>query len=59
MQTEIEAKFLSSNHDEIRGKLQALGAVCEQPMRLMRRVTIDTPAMKAKNGWLRVRDEGH
>ena len=58
MQQEIEAKFLDVDHDEVRGKLQALGATCEQPMRLMRRVTFDNAAMKAKGGWIRVRDEG-
>lgn len=58
MNTEIEVKFLHVNHDEIRQKLQAIGATCEKPMRLMRRVTFDNAAMKAKNGWIRVRDEG-
>ncbi|MEO5950246.1 MAG: class IV adenylate cyclase [Candidatus Saccharimonadales bacterium] len=59
MKAEIEAKFLDINHDEIREKLEKLGATCEQPMRLMRRVTIDTPDMKSKDAFLRVRDEGH
>jgi len=58
MQQEIEAKFLSTDHDVIRQKLTSLGATCEQPMRTMRRVTFDNAAMKAKNGWIRVRDEG-
>lgn len=59
MDTEIEAKFLDVDHDDIRDKLELLGAECEQPMRLMRRVTIDTPEMKSKDAFLRVRDEGH
>jgi adenylate cyclase class 2 len=59
MNTEIEAKFLNTDHDVIRDKLQALGATCEQPMRLMRRVTIDTPELIEKDAFLRVRDEGH
>lgn len=59
MNTEIEVKFLQMNHDNVRAKLRELGAVCEQPMRLMRRVTFDSPVMKAKNGWIRVRDEGN
>lgn len=58
MNTEIEVKFLHIDHDEIRTKLSSIGAVCEQPMRLMRRVTFDSPEMKARNGWIRVRDEG-
>jgi len=58
MPQEIEAKFLYTNHDAIRQQLTSLSATCEQPMRLMRRVTFDNAAMKAKNGWLRVRDEG-
>lgn len=59
MKTEIEAKFLALDHELIRRELKDAGAVCEQPMRLMRRVTFDSPAMKQKGGWIRVRDEGH
>lgn len=59
MNTEIEAKFVSVDHDIIRIKLSSIGAKLEQPMRLMRRVTIDTDYMKTKNAFLRVRDEGH
>ncbi len=62
MQPEIEVKFLNLNHDEIRLKLGALGAICEKPMRLMRRAMLDHLDNRlhkdkpAKN--LRVRDEG-
>ncbi len=59
MKTEVEAKFLDVSIEVIRAKLKELGAVCEQPMRLMRRVTIDNPEMTAKSGFLRVRDEGN
>lgn len=59
MHSEIEVKFLDVNFDEVRAKLTELGAECEQPMRLMRRVTIDNTTMKEKNAFLRVRDEGH
>ena len=59
MNTEIEVKFVNINHDDIRDKLRKLGGVLEQPMRLMRRVTIDSKVMKPKNAFLRVRDEGH
>jgi len=61
MQTEIEAKFLNINHDEIRTKLINLGAKCVQPVRLMRRVVIDFTdkrMQKGGNSWIRVRDEG-
>lgn len=61
MQTEIEAKFLDVNHDEIRKKLKALGAKLEQPMRLMRRKNYDYKDRRLENektGWVRVRDEG-
>ena len=34
MNTEIEAKFLNIDHDAIRAKLEALGGVLEQPLRL-------------------------
>lgn len=59
MNTEIEAKFLNVDHDELREKMTALGAECEQPMRLMRRMTFDNSSMKAKGAFVRVRDEGH
>ncbi len=62
MQTEIEAKFLNIDHDMMREKLRAIGAICEQPMRVMRRVTFDFPdgsLRKKHNGWARVRDEGN
>lgn len=59
MNSEIEAKFLNIDYDQIREKLRILGAECEQPMRLMRRISIHTPDMIAKDAFLRVRDEGH
>lgn len=59
MNTETEAKFLRVDHDVIRKKLRDIGAVCEQPMRLMRRMTFDNSSMKSKNAFLRVRDEGY
>src|SRR5438105_2447431 len=60
MKTEIEAKFLNVEFDEVREKLTALGAVCEQPMRLMRRVIIEPEFIKERreNSLLRLRDEG-
>ena len=58
MQSEIEAKFLNINHDDMRAKLQALGATLATPMRLMRRVVIHTPDMTKKNAFVRIRDEG-
>ena len=60
MKTEIEVKFLNVNFDDVRDKLTALGGVCEQPMRLMRRVIIDTPEMiqNGRDAFIRLRDEG-
>ncbi len=58
MKTEIEVKFLSINHDSIRDKLKSINATCVHPMRNMRRITIDTPDMKTKNAYIRVRDQG-
>jgi adenylate cyclase, class 2 len=61
MQTEIEAKFLHVEHNQLREKLQKLGATCKQPMRLMRRRNYDYPderLSKQFNGWVRLRDEG-
>lgn len=59
MTTEVEAKFANQDHEVIRAKLRKLQAVCEQPMRLMRRVTFETPELVKKDAFLRVRDEGH
>lgn len=59
MQTEIEAKFLNVDHDTIRSLLHEIGAECEQPERLMRRVVVHTPEMNEKDAFVRVRDEGH
>jgi adenylate cyclase class 2 len=60
MQTEIEAKFLNINHNEIRDKLKTLGATLKEPMRLMRRKNYDYPDKRLEKigGWVRVRDEG-
>jgi len=58
MKTEHEAKFLNASIAGIRLKLAAANAQLEEPMRLMRRVTIDTPEMKAKDAFLRIRDQG-
>ena len=61
MASEIEAKFLKLNHDEMRLKLQAAGATLVEPMRLMRRQLYDYPdgrLQKVNHGRLRIRDEG-
>ena len=59
MKPEIEAKFINVDIDDIRQKLQAAGAVLEQPMRLMRRVNIEEEAHREAGAWIRVRDEGN
>ncbi|HEX8226842.1 MAG TPA: class IV adenylate cyclase [Candidatus Saccharimonadales bacterium] len=61
MKPEIEVKFLSADHDSLRQKLSDAGAVCVQPMRLMKRKTFDFPDDRLRidrNGWARIRDEG-
>lgn len=58
MKTEIEAMFADIDHEEVRAKLIALGGVCEQPMRDMRRALVETNQMKQDDAFLRVRDEG-
>lgn len=56
MNKEIEAKFVRVNHDGIRERLKEVGAVCEQPMRLMRRVVFHDDTND--DSYVRVRDEG-
>jgi adenylate cyclase class 2 len=58
MKTETEVKFLNVNFDELRERLKAAGALCEQPMRLMRRVVIEPPELAARDAFVRIRDEG-
>lgn len=58
MKTEYEAKFVNVDVDDIRDRLRKFGAKLEKPMRLMRRVTIDSAGMKKKGAFVRVRDEG-
>jgi len=58
MKTEYEAKFINIDIDDIRSTLRACGATLGKPMRLMRRVTIDTPKMKELGAFVRIRDEG-
>lgn len=58
MNTEIEVKFLDTDHDEVRKKLQELGAELEQPMRLMRRSLVEMPHHTEVRGFVRIRDEG-
>ena len=57
MKTEIEVKFLDVDIDAIRTKLGEVGAILEQPMRLMRRQVFYL-VDRNKDAYVRVRDEG-
>lgn len=58
MKNEIEAKFVNINIEDIRSRLTELGAILIQPMRDMQRVIIDTPELKKKDAFVRIRNEG-
>jgi adenylate cyclase class 2 len=58
MKTEYEVKFVNVDIDDIRDRLRKIGAKLEKPMRLMRRVTINSADMNKKDAFVRVRDEG-
>lgn len=58
MSTEYEVKFVDINVDEMQKNIKNAGGILESPMRLMRRIVIDTPELKARNAFLRVRDQG-
>lgn len=58
MKNEIEAKFVNVSINDIRSKLEKIGAILTQPMRDMKRVTIDTPDLKKKDAFVRIRNEG-
>jgi adenylate cyclase class 2 len=59
MKTEIEAKFLTVDPDDIRDRLTKAGATLKQPMKMMRRVIFRSNGMDGKHAYLRVRDEGY
>jgi len=50
MQAEIEIRFLNVDIAGARQKLRAAGAICEYPMRLMKRVIIDYPDRRMQIG---------
>lgn len=58
MKTEIEVKFADIDTDAIRSSLEAAGAECEQPMRLMKRALVEEPHHEAQHAFIRIRDEG-
>lgn len=58
MQAEIEAKFLDVNIDDVRTRLEGVGATLKRPMRDMRRVLIEEEHHIAERSFLRIRDEG-
>ena len=62
MDTEVEAKFLNVDHDELRAKLEAAGATRERPIQTVRRVMMDFPDNRleeTRKGRLRISDEGY
>ncbi len=59
MKTEIEVKFVEVGIEDVRARLEAAGAICEQPMRLMKRALIEEPHHEAEHSFIRVRDEGN
>lgn len=59
MKTEIEVKFANVDIEKIRAALKAAGAVCEQPMRLMKRALIEERHHQAEHAFIRIRDEGN
>ena len=58
MQTEYEAKFLDINEEDVKKKIQSLGAELVKPRQLFRRVIFENDITAAKHSWVRLRDEG-
>jgi adenylate cyclase class 2 len=58
MKTEIEVKFANIDIEKIRQALKKAGAICEQPMRLMKRALIEEPHHQNEHAFIRIRDEG-
>jgi adenylate cyclase class 2 len=59
MKTEIEVKFANIDIEAIRAALKSAGAICQQPMRLMKRALIEEPHHEAEHAFIRIRDEGN
>lgn len=61
MKTEIEAKFLVQDFQNVRKRLLKVGGRLIHPDTLMRRHVFDFPdhRLEKVGGWVRVRDEGH
>lgn len=58
MKPEIEVKFIDVDIEDVRRRLTESGAVCDHPMRDMRRALIEEEHHSAQNMFIRVRDEG-
>lgn len=58
MDTEFEAKSVKIDKTEIREKLKSLGAILVFPEKKFTRITFDNPELKARNAWVRIRNEG-
>lgn len=60
MQTEIEAKFLDVDVNQLREKLKTIGATPTYPERMMTRKVFDFPdhRLEKEGAWIRVRNEG-
>lgn len=60
MDTEIEAKWLNIDHNEMRAELKKAGATLVEPERLMTRKNFDYSDNRLEliGGWVRVRNEG-
>lgn len=55
---EFEAKVLEIDKNIVRKRLRELGATLTFPEKLFTRATFDNLELRAKNAWVRVRDEG-
>lgn len=58
MKTEIEAKFVDVDIEDVRGRLRNASAKLKHPMRDMRRALIEEEHHAANNMFIRIRDEG-
>jgi adenylate cyclase class 2 len=57
---EIEVKFLDTDHNDIRSKLEKMGAIQTHKRTLHKRKVYDYASglLEEKGGWVRLRDEG-
>ncbi|PIR04648.1 MAG: hypothetical protein COV57_03295 [Candidatus Liptonbacteria bacterium CG11_big_fil_rev_8_21_14_0_20_35_14] len=58
MKNEYESSFININENEIKEKLEAIGAKLIKPKKLQKRIIFKNNTTDESRSWVRLRDEG-